>query len=295
VAVCGVWRGVRALGGEHSAKRRASLLFAVRMAPLVTATAITLGLALPSFLLLEPRAIDEPLSGTLLVLALCGFLLVAVGTANSLIALIQAAKPIATWTSHAHLDAYDGSIPLLRIAAAAPPLTVAGILRPRMFLSDAAAFVLAPKELQSALRHEVAHVRRRDNLKKLVLRFVAFPGMVELEAAWNEATEMAADDAAVSSANEALDLAAALVKVSRLVCYNAAPVALTTALVHSPAESVNARVERLIAWSEAPKTVPQGLARWYALAATLALVAGISLTYTELLMQIHAATEWLVR
>jgi Zn-dependent protease with chaperone function len=67
--------------------------------------------------------------------------------------------------------------------------------------------------LQTALNHEVAHVSRRDNLKKLLLRFVAFPGMSGLETAWLEATEMAADDAAVSTAGDALDLAAALIKL----------------------------------------------------------------------------------
>ena len=76
-------------------------------------------------------------------------------------------------------------------------------------------------------------MRRRDNLKKLLLRFVAFPGMAGLEAAWLEATEMAADDAAVSNAGEALDLAAALIKLSRLGPVEA-PVDLTAALVHSP-------------------------------------------------------------
>ena len=104
----------------------------------------------------------------------------------------------------------------MRVSGAAPPLTVAGILRPSVWLSRAAEFVLTERELQSALRHEFVHVRRRDNLRKLILRLVAFPGMAELESAWREATEMAADDGAVSSASEALDLAAAVIKLSRL-------------------------------------------------------------------------------
>jgi len=44
---------------------------------------------------------------------------------------------------------------------------------------------------------------------------------------------MAADDAAVSNASEALDLAAAVIKLSRLAPLLAAG-ELTTALVHSP-------------------------------------------------------------
>jgi len=154
--------------------------------------------------------------------------------------------------------------------------------------------VLTERELQTALRHEVVHVRRRDNLRKLVLRFVAFPGMAELESAWREASEMAADDAAVSSATEALDLAAAVIKLSRLASLEA-PAELTTALVHSPAECVNARVERLIAWGERRSTPAPRYSWGYALCAAAAVVVTVVVTYSQLLVRVHAATEWLVR
>ena len=136
-------------------------------------------------------------------------------------------------------------------------------------------------------------VRRRDNLRKLILRLVAFPGMAELESAWREASEMAADDGAVSSASEALDLAAALIKLSRLTPLEP-PAELTTALVHSPAKSVNARVERLIAWTERRQNAAPGYSLGCALCAAVAVVA-LAVTYSELLVRVHAATEWLVR
>src|SRR5947209_20522386 len=95
-------------------------------------------------------------------------------------------------------------------------MTAVGIIRPRVLLSDTAEALLLPDELRSALRHEAAHIRRRDNLKKLLFRLAAFPGMSQLEAAWLEATELASDEAAVSNLSEALDLAAALIKLSSL-------------------------------------------------------------------------------
>jgi Tfp pilus assembly protein PilN len=65
-----------------------------------------------------------------------------------------------------------------------------------------------------------------------------------------------------------------------------------TALVYSLAESVNARVVRLIAWrEEAPR---RKYSRWYGLAG-LAVVAGFAMSYGEVLVRVHAATEWLVR
>jgi beta-lactamase regulating signal transducer with metallopeptidase domain len=314
VAVCFVWRRVWAFSERYPARRCADLLFALRMVPFVVGAGVTLALAVPSFLLLEPHAVDEPIGTLPVVLGLCGMAVLLVGLWKAASALLRASRMVARWTSEARVigsspirfDAIDSisigsissssmdSVAVLRISATAPPLTAAGILRPSVWLSGAAEFVLTERELQTALRHEVVHVRRRDNLRKLILRFVAFPGMAELESAWREASEMAADDAAVSSATEALDLAAAVIKLSRLAPLEA-PAELTTALVHSPAECVNARVERLIAWGERRSTPAPRYSWGYALCAAAAVVVTVVVTYSQLLVRVHAATEWLVR
>ena len=299
VAVCGVWRRVWFGGQEYSARRFADLLFTLRLAPFLGAAGVTLLLAVPSFLLLEPRAVDEPMSAAPVVLSLCGMALLLTGVWKASAALVRASRTVARWsgeeiaTAPRSIDSIN-SVSVLRITGAAPPLTAVGILRPSVWLSQAAEFVLTERELETALRHEVVHLRRRDNLRKLVLRMVAFPGMAELETAWREATEMAADDAAVSSASEALDLAAAVIKLSRLAPLEPSA-ELTTALVHSPAESVNARVERLVAWADRQQNPAKGYSLRYALCAAAAAVITLAVTYSELLVRVHAATEWLVR
>jgi beta-lactamase regulating signal transducer with metallopeptidase domain len=299
LAVCGVWRNLRLGTQRHSARRCADLLFILRTIPLLVATAATFALAVPSFLLLEPRAVNEPIGVLPVILGLCGMGTLLAGIWKAAAALLRASRTVARWSSDTgvigvgRVHSMD-SISVLRISGAAPPLTAAGILRPRVWLSRAAEFVLSERELLSALRHEVVHVRRRDNLRKLILRLIAFPGMVELESTWREATEMAADDAAVSSASEALDLAAAVIKLSRLAPLEA-PAELTTALVNSPAESVNARVERLIAWTEPRPSPAMRYSLGYRLFAVAVVVVTLVVTYTELLVRVHAATEWLVR
>jgi beta-lactamase regulating signal transducer with metallopeptidase domain len=299
LAVCGVWRNLRLGTQRHSARRCADLLFILRTIPLLVATAATFALAVPSFLLLEPRAVNEPIGVLPVILGLCGMGTLLAGIWKAAAALLRASRTVARWSSEAgvigvgRVHSMD-SISVLRISGAAPPLTAAGILRPTVWLSRAAEFVLTERELQSALRHEVVHVRRRDNLRKLILRMMAFPGMAELEGAWREATEMAADDAAVSSASEALDLAAAVIKLSRLAPLEA-PAELTTALVNTPAESVNARVERLIAWTEPRHRPAKKYSLTYPLFAVAAVMVTMVGTYTELLVRVHAATEWLVR
>lgn len=311
--VCCVWRciwsRVERYAERRQALRTADILFALRLAPLVVASAVTLFFAVPSFLLLEPRAGNEPVGFVAWLLGFCGVAVLAAGIGKAGASWATASRTIARWSreaSAADSAAMDSfpidsspidsriSVSVLRASADAPPLTAAGILRPSVWLSAAAEFVLSEKELRSALRHEAVHVRRCDNLRKLLLRMLTFPGMAELENVWREASEMAADDAAVSSAAEALDLAAAVIKLSRLAPLRP-PAELTTALVHSSAESVNARVERLIAWPERQHAPGKQLSLPYALFAGIAVAATLAVSYSELLVRLHAATEWLVR
>jgi len=287
------WRKVHAYASTHPVRGTANILFALRILPLITAAVITAAFTVPSFLLFEPRAIDEPLGGMPLALAICGTGLALFGFVNAGLTLRRAWKTISGWTREAQPVTTHAAVPVLRMARTLPAMTAAGILRPRVLLSGTAEALLTSGELQTALNHEVAHIRRQDNLKKLCLRFVAFPGMDGLEDAWLEATEMAADDAAVMSSSEALDLAAALIKLSRLGPGQA--VELTAALVHSPAAFMNTRVNRLVSWSDDRRVPLERPSPWYGVCAAAATIALFAITYTQLLIRVHTATEWLVR
>jgi Zn-dependent protease with chaperone function len=281
LAVCFTWRKLSLHSEHHPVRRIADFLFTLRMFPLATAAVITAAFTIPSFLLLEPRAIDEPMGEIPLMLGICGALLGVFGLVNAALALRRTSRTLSAWVDKAQPVKAPGPVPVLRISRTLPAMTAAGIVRPRVLMSGAAEFVLTANELQTALNHEIAHVRRRDNLKKLLLRFVAFPGMAGLEAAWLDATEI-------------LDLAAALIKLSRLGPAER-PADLTAALVHSPIATMNARVERLVAWNEARRVPDHQQSRWYGLAATVATVALFAVTYSQLLVHVHTATEWLVR
>jgi len=116
--------------------------------------------------------------------------------------------------------------------------------------------------------------------------------MARLENAWQEAAELAADDGAVESICDALDLATALIKLSRLMPVRSTP-AFTMALV-SGSGSVRGRVERLLAWEESKAHPLQ--TRWgYALLPLVATVLCTIAVYGDVLTQTHRVTEWLVR
>ena len=270
-----------------------NLFFALRMFPLALAGLITAAFAVPSFLLLEPRSIVEPMGNIPLALAILGSALAVFGLANAVLALRKASRTVSSWSDSAEEIASPVPFPVLRIRRSVPALTAAGLLRPKILLSGSAEFLLNGNELRIALNHELAHIRRRDNFKKMLLRLVAFPGMRGLEAAWLEASEMAADDAAVSSTADALDLAAALLKLSRLKADEPSP-DLTAALVHGHAAIINARVERLISWPERSES-SLDLSAKSILGVVLPILAVFAITYGPLLADVHRATEWLIR
>jgi len=160
-----------------------------------------------------------------------------------------------------------------------------------VLVSESTLALLSQDELRVALEHEQAHVRSRDNLKKLIFRFCPFPGMHSLEKAWSESAELAADQAAVSNVEDAVALASALVKLSRLVPVDTS-VLCTVGFVSG---SIRVRVSRLLAWedvgeSRRPRTRP-----WYLLFPAVMALLLIFATYGPALALTHEATEWLVR
>lgn len=300
------WRSLKWL--QTTERNLADLLFAVRVLPLVASIAITLTFVVPSFQLLEPRSIDEGTGAIPLALGICALLLLVCGSLRVISAQVSTSRMVAHWLDDKPLDDkwQDGKwLDGTRLLSAgdqpeafqsrreAPPLTLVGIRTPRVLVSQSAIELLSHDELHIALKHELAHARSRDNLKKLVFRFCPFPGMSKLESAWSQTAELAADDAAVSNLDGALDLAAALVKLSRLVPVHAAAIC-TVGFVTKP---ISARVARLLAWNEARagQSQPIWMRPWCAIPAACVALLCLGATYGPALALTHELTEWLVR
>jgi hypothetical protein len=284
------WRALRLLRTQ-SERTLASVLFGLRILPVVASTMITLGLVVPSFQLLEPRSIEEELGPLPLVLGLCALLLIACGIFRVVTAQTRTFRLIAQWMHGANPLTVEIDAATFRSGRDVPPLTLVGVCKPRILVAESTISLLRHDELRIALKHEVGHLRARDNLKKLVFRFSPFPGMAELESAWSQAAELAADDAAVSNPRDAVNLAAALVKLSRLLPVEAAP-ACAVGLVTG---SIHARVERLLAWDEVIHSKERRIPRWFAIAPALAALLCIFATYGPALAVTHKITEWMVR
>jgi Zn-dependent protease with chaperone function len=287
VVMC-AWRSALLLW-RNSAAGLARLLFAVRMFPLVGSAMITIGFALPAFLRLERGPVDEDY-GTVLFCA-GTILLLGAGVFRAVMARSSASRVVSGWIDGAQLLDAGTTAPTLQVRQG-PPLLLYGISKPRVLASESAVALLSPDELRIAVRHEIGHLRSRDNLKKMVFYAASFPGMASLDRAWQDAAEFAADEAAVSNCDEAVDLASALIKLADMAPMEQPP-AFTTGLLDRSV-LVRFRVQRLLDWENASSRTAQR--RWglSLLPLALAIVSYSIAHYGQSLVFTHRLTEWLI-
>jgi Zn-dependent protease with chaperone function len=285
-----VWRPLKPL---HVAQQSvATILFGLRILPLAASLIITFALVVPSFQLMEPPPFKESMSAVPLALGVCALLLIACGFVRAIAAQTRTTRVVTCWLEGARpLRVNGNSAVTLQSRRESPPLIVVGFHRPRVLVSESTVTLLTPDELRMALKHELEHMKSRDNLKRLIFAFCPFPGMAKLESAWSRAAELAADDAAVSNQGDALDLAAALVKLSRLVPVKAPPV-FSTSFV---AGSISERVACLLDWNEASKSRRVRIRTWFVIPFAVAVSLLVTVAHRPVLTLTHEATEWLVR
>jgi beta-lactamase regulating signal transducer with metallopeptidase domain/Flp pilus assembly protein TadD len=96
-----------------------------------------------------------------------------------------------------------------------------GILRPRIIMPDGLSDILGPHELRAVLAHELAHVRRHDNLVAAIVRVVAsvfwfHPLLWWIERRMMAEREIACDQLVLAAGAGRRDYAAGIMKVCRM-------------------------------------------------------------------------------
>jgi beta-lactamase regulating signal transducer with metallopeptidase domain len=272
----------------------ANLLFGLRVFPFAVSAAVTVFFTFPSFWLMERPSLDE--DSETFILALCSLCILGAGLYRVLRVQARTTRAVQRWLGAATNVESSASTPTLCAAQGAPPLILVGIYKPSVLISDEAAAVLTDGELQVAVRHEIGHARSWDNLKKVLVSATPFPGMGRMERAWHEAAELAADDRAVTNRQEALDLASALIKLSRS-CQQLPSYVFAAELV-SGSSSINLRVHRLLKWRMARQPSRHGWDRsillTVLLTTLLTMIVGIISHYGAALVLTHRLTELLV-
>lgn len=263
--------------------------FAMQVAPFLLAMLVTFLFAVPSFIRFEPNHAEEEFGFPVLFLSVACLAMLGAGIYRAWSAYSRTTCAVRQWQQNA-TPISNGRFETLQTDQNAPALVVAGLFRPKLMVSSTASRILSKDELARAMAHELVHIRDYDNAKKLVLRLCSFPPSRPLERSWQEAIEIAADERAVANKREALELASALVKASRL---SIGAAELASNLTTDAGHLLHARVERLLAWdqSKPASKIPRALAIFTCAATALATV----LLYRDLLLQMHNLAEFLMQ
>jgi Zn-dependent protease with chaperone function len=292
-ALAALWPAVVSAAGPLRPRARARLLYALRLLPVVLGALAAVALAASAWARYEPRQSSETPGLSLAVaVGLALTLLAAAGRRGA--RALRAGRALAReWTAAGTPVRLPGvTLPAFRIAHPWPVVCVVGAVRPRLFVADTVLDACTPAELASVLAHEAGHVAARDNLKRLVAKFLPdalhwFPAGRALDGAWESASEAAADArAAATRPGGSLDLAAALLRVARLA--TGGGIALPARALFD-GESVAPRVRRLLSEEAALPASGRTLAVWAALLALPAAVLVASLEPSVLRIVQHVA------
>ena len=304
------WRALAPRVAHKPAAVRARLLFALRATPPALAAALVFALLLPAYLLHEPHDTEETVGAKLLLLAAvsaAGVLLACWRVARTWLATRRLARD---WMLHAEPFGAEGvRVPAYRIRHRFPVIAVIGVLRPRLFVASQLFDALTPGELSSALAHERGHVEARDNLRRAVMQagqdalLPLAPLGRSLRREWQHESELAADEFAASAGPAAaLDLASALVKISKLIPAGATPTLPAGAhlLGAGDGDGLSRRVRALLRLASSPeselasKRLHASRPLGAALCVTLCAAAAPLLTHPAVLRATHAAIEHVV-
>jgi len=310
-----LWRVVQQTARrEWSAATRARVLFALRTLPMAGALFVTAALLLPAYLLYEPYPATEVAGHKLILLALISASGIAFALARLGASWLATRRIRRDWLSRADRVSIEGvRVPAYRLRHSFPVIAVVGTFRPRLFVADGIFDALNDEELAAAVAHERGHLVARDTLKRAVMRaccdlLLCVPAGRSFNRAWEIEAERAADEyAARDGATVALDLAAVLIKIARLVPRGGKPAMPAGAfLIEAADEGVAGRVRRLTELAghddgdgdnpnKRRATIPQNNALLTGVAAALLAVVILAIVNSQALATTHVFIEHVVR
>lgn len=255
LAAAFAWKLIAARTERIDPSIRGYILFALRLIPAAAALVLVLGFVAPAYVLYEPYGSGEVVSSKLLAIA-------AVGTCGIVLAIFRI---IQTWRATSQLTSewlrgsremriQGVSLPIYCIEHSFPLLAVVGFANPKIFIAEDVLATLSDEELRVAIAHEYGHLQAGDNFKSLLMRIcrdlAVMPLGREIERAWKHNSEALADDFAVrASASRAVDLASALVKISRIVPKGELSTLPAGAYFVGKGGEISSRIRRLLRFS----------------------------------------------
>ncbi len=179
-----------------------------------------------------------------------------------------------------------------------------GYFRSKLIVSMGLITALTSEELAALLEHEGAHHTRRDNLSKWILticRYLspAFPLTGLLYSWWSEQVEMVCDEVAARRTNDPIEVAGALVRLTRLTLGKPRRSQPIESSFFGEHEAIlERRVRRVLSLSGAQTIEPVVMSRSWVKATTLcgaAFVVTLATLFAVSPLAIHRLLELLLR
>jgi hypothetical protein len=275
-------------------------LLALRLFPLACSLFVVAAFCVPSYLWLEPQTASEQAGFVCLASALLGLAGWSVSIARGVRAAARSLRYIGRCQRAGVRTQLEGDAsPVWVMDGETGSLMLAGLVRPRLFISRQVMTSLSADQLEFAIRHETAHRVSRDNLKRLLMLLApgvlpCFRGFESLEAHWSRFTEWAADDSAVDGdAGRSLSLAAALVRVARLTRASYASPLIASLL--NEGRDLEVRVDRLLRAAPSDKLERRMPAKAASVALVLTGLLVAAMLQPATFHSVHRLLEELIR
>jgi Zn-dependent protease with chaperone function len=221
--------------------------------PILVAAIIVLCFVLPAFVLFEPERSGETISFKIAVVVAIAIFGLSAAAFRVFGSWWKTRQLIAEWSRNAaEINVGPVAIPVFKLKHAFPVFAVVGVRRPKIFIAEQVLETLDDDEVSAVIQHELGHLRAWDNLKRIAMNLTSdllvVPVGRSLQKSWNYNAEAAADEFAVRSGGgtTALDLAAALIKIARLIPDAPLPAMPAVSYVVKTDESLAGRVQRLL-------------------------------------------------
>ena len=121
------------------------------------------------------------------------------------------------WAFNRNLKAVGDPNGFAIVRSKTPCAFVAGIFRPRVYLTDSAENLLTPRERAIVLTHEREHIRRWDTFRSLLIDISArlFPGFGAVREKWTTASEVECDRASLRVGASPEEVSMTILKFAR--------------------------------------------------------------------------------
>ncbi|HVG35263.1 MAG TPA: M56 family metallopeptidase [Pyrinomonadaceae bacterium] len=302
-----LWSGLSRRTRRWTANARARTLFWLCILPPACALLFVAALMIPAYFAHEPYPAPDQIGLPLIALALFSASGVALALYRAASSWVTTWRLTTFWLRQAERVSVKGiTIPAYRLSNSTPVLAVVGTLRPRLFIAAQVMDSLSAEEMEVALAHERAHLLARDTLKRALMHvcrdLLPFIGAGRvLERAWALEAERAADEyAAHSGTSGALDLAAALIKIARLMPAGVNNVVPAGAfLLEGADDGVAGRVRRLTEMASTRERPARRELLFSKVALPVVVGFSVALLATmadgQVLLTVHALTERVVK